>query len=249
MNGQSGSAQWAAANAATGPAVSGAQLNAARVEHGNLQSANDDIHLGLYYRAAKRVMDVLGSIVLALTFLPIMLFVFFVLKRGGGSVFFGHTRVGRNGVRFKVYKFRTMIPDADAVLRELLASDPSLRAEWERDHKLKNDPRVTRLGCFLRKTSLDELPQLWNVLTGEMSLVGPRPIVAEELVRYGRAARYYLATKPGLTGLWQVTGRNDTDYRRRVALDRHYAQTANLFTDLLVLLKTVGVVLFRRGAY
>jgi undecaprenyl-phosphate galactose phosphotransferase len=142
-----------------------------------------------------------------------------------------------------------MVPNANTLLHQLLASDPELRAEWRRDHKLKNDPRVTYVGRFLRKTSLDELPQLINVIKGEMSLVGPRPIVRDEIKKYGRAAGYYLCGKPGLTGLWQVSGRNDTDYRRRVAMDRLYVRRASLALDLVVLFKTVGVVLFRRGAY
>jgi lipopolysaccharide/colanic/teichoic acid biosynthesis glycosyltransferase len=150
---------------------------------------------------------------------------------------------------FSCLKFRTMVPNADQVLRDLLENDPDLRAEWIRDHKLRNDPRVTRLGRFLRRTSLDELPQLLNVLRGEMSLVGPRPVVREELLRYGRNVGIYLAAKPGITGLWQVTGRNDTDYRRRVVLDTYYVRNQNLLLDLYILVKTTGVVLGGSGAY
>jgi lipopolysaccharide/colanic/teichoic acid biosynthesis glycosyltransferase len=142
-----------------------------------------------------------------------------------------------------------MVPNADQVLRDLLESNPELRAEWVRDHKLRNDPRVTRLGRFLRRTSLDELPQLLNVLRGEMSLVGPRPVVREELLRYGRNVKTYLAAKPGITGLWQVTGRNDTDYRRRVVLDTYYVRNQNLLLDLYILAKTTAVVLGGNGAY
>ncbi len=214
-----------------------------------IDETQDGVHFNAAYLVAKRVLDVVGSIVLALVFLPVMLVVVVALKRDGTPAIFSHTRVGKGGVPFKVHKFRSMLPNADEILKELLANNPDMRAEWARDHKLKQDPRITTVGRFLRKTSLDELPQLWNVLRGEMSLVGPRPVVADELVRYGRAARYYLVTKPGITGLWQVTGRNDTDYRRRIALDRHYAQTASLLTDAIVLFKTVGVILFRRGAY
>jgi lipopolysaccharide/colanic/teichoic acid biosynthesis glycosyltransferase len=150
---------------------------------------------------------------------------------------------------FSCLKFRTMVPNADQVLRDLLEEDSDLRAEWIRDHKLRNDPRVTRLGRFLRRTSLDELPQLVNVLRGEMSLVGPRPVVREELLRYGRNVGTYLAAKPGITGLWQVTGRNDTDYRRRVVLDTYYVRNQNLLLDLYILAKTTGVVLGGSGAY
>jgi exopolysaccharide production protein ExoY len=142
-----------------------------------------------------------------------------------------------------------MIPAADQVLRDLLENDPELHAEWVRDHKLRHDPRVTCLGRFLRRTSLDELPQLVNVLRGEMSLVGPRPVVREELLRYGRNVGTYLAAKPGITGLWQVTGRNDTDYRRRVVLDTYYVRNQNLMLDLYILVKTTGVVLGGNGAY
>lgn len=201
------------------------------------------------YVLGKRFVDIAGTLVLALVFSPLLILVTLLLARDGANILFRHTRIGKNGRAFKVYKFRTMVPNADQVLRELITGNPALRTEWLRDHKLKDDPRVTAIGKFLRKTSLDELPQLWNVLKGEMSLVGPRPIVREELRRYGRAARYYLAIKPGLTGLWQVSGRNDTDYRRRVAMDRHYTSTASLGTDLVVLAKTVDVVLRRRGAY
>jgi undecaprenyl-phosphate galactose phosphotransferase len=198
---------------------------------------------------AKRALDVGGALTLALVFSPVLLFVGVAMKRDGGDLLFRHTRIGRNGKPFKVYKFRTMVPNADDVFPALLAANADLREEWLRDHKLRNDPRVTRIGKFLRSTSLDELPQLWNVLKGEMSLVGPRPITRDELCRYGRAQRYYLAVKPGLTGLWQISGRNDCDYRRRVAMDRHYTSNASLLTDLVVLSKTVGVVVGRRGAY
>jgi Undecaprenyl-phosphate galactose phosphotransferase WbaP len=197
----------------------------------------------------KRVVDVMGAFILGLVFFPVILVVVFSLSRDGGGVLFRHTRVGKSGRTFKVYKFRTMRPDADSILRELIANNPQIREEWLRDHKLKDDPRITAIGKFLRRTSLDELPQLWNVLKGEMSLVGPRPITPEELRKYGRAARYYMAVKPGLTGIWQVNGRNDTDYNRRVAMDRHYVCTASLGVDAAVLAKTINVVLRRRGAY
>ena len=141
------------------------------------------------------------------------------------------------------------MPNADQALWELLERDPAIKAEWMRDHKLRCDPRVTRLGRFLRRTSLDELPQLWNVMRGEMSLVGPRPVVREELFRYGRNVRAYLSTKPGITGLWQVKGRNDTDYRRRVVLDTYYVRNQSLLLDLYILFKTTSVVLEGSGAY
>lgn len=201
------------------------------------------------YRAAKRVIDVAGALALTIVFSPVIAIVALALARQGGPVLFTHTRVGRDGRRFQVYKFRSMVSNADQVLEELLASSPEHAEMWAREHKLKDDPRITRVGHFLRKTSLDELPQILNVLRGEMSLVGPRPIVDAELPKYGRAARHYLASKPGITGLWQVSGRNDIDYSRRVALDRHYVENASVLMDLGILLRTVWVVLARRGAY
>jgi undecaprenyl-phosphate galactose phosphotransferase len=150
---------------------------------------------------------------------------------------------------FGCLKFRTMVPDADGVLRRLLEDDPRARAEWESDFKLKDDPRITPIGAFLRRTSLDELPQLWNVLKGEMSLVGPRPIIEEELERYGDQVGYYLETRPGITGLWQISGRNDTGYEDRVALDSWYVRNWSLWYDLVILVKTINVVLQHKGAY
>lgn len=197
----------------------------------------------------KRTVDIMGAVLLGILFSPLMLLIVLLTRREGSPAIYKHRRVGRDGKPFGCLKFRTMIPNADQVLRELLESNPELKAEWVRDHKLRNDPRVTALGRFLRRTSLDELPQIWNVIRGEMSLVGPRPVVREELLRYGRNVRAYLTTRPGITGLWQVTGRNDTDYRRRVALDTYYARNKSLILDLYILLKTTRVVLAGRGAY
>jgi exopolysaccharide production protein ExoY len=199
--------------------------------------------------ATKRVLDVVGAIVLAVVFSPLILAIVFLKRREGGSIIYKHRRIGQDGQAFECLKFRTMVPNADQVLRELLERDAAIKAEWVRDHKLRCDPRVTRLGRFLRRTSLDELPQLWNVMRGEMSLVGPRPVVREELLRYGRNVRAYLSAKPGITGLWQVKGRNDTDYRRRVVLDTYYVRNQNLLLDLYILLKTTRVVLGGSGAY
>jgi Undecaprenyl-phosphate galactose phosphotransferase WbaP len=188
---------------------------------------------------------------LALIFLaPLMVAVAIaVFVQDGGPVLFAHRRVGRNGRYFHCLKFRSMAIDAEARLAALLASDPEARAEWEKDHKLRNDPRVTKLGAFLRKSSLDELPQLFNVLRGEMSLVGPRPIVEAEIPKYGRRFRHYCAVKPGITGLWQVSGRNDTSYRTRVAMDCTYARARNVWLDAYVIAATVPAVLSRRGSY
>ena len=203
----------------------------------------------LAYAAGKRAFDIVGAVALLLVFSPLMLVISLLLWMEGGSVIYRHRRVGRNGRMFDCLKFRTMVPNADQVLGELLEKRPELRAEWIRDHKLRDDPRVTAVGRFLRRTSLDELPQLWNVLRGEMSLVGPRPVVREELMRYGRNAAFYLSVKPGLTGLWQVTGRNDVSYRRRVVLDVYYIRKQNLLLDCYILFKTPSVVFGGGGAY
>lgn len=201
------------------------------------------------YFAAKRALDLAGTLVLAIVFTPLMLFIVLLLRKDGGPVIYRHWRIGRSGRPFQCLKFRTMIPNADDVLRALLEQDAGLKGEWLRHHKLRCDPRVTRLGRFLRRTSLDELPQLWNVIRGEMSLVGPRPVVRQELLRYGRNIQAYLSARPGVTGLWQVQGRNDTDYRRRVVLDTYYVKRRSLLLDLYILLKTTRVVLGGRGAY
>lgn len=183
-------------------------------------------------------------------FAPLMLAVALaVFVQDGGPAFFAHKRLGRGGRRFAVLKFRSMATDAQARLDHLLATDADARAEWERDHKLRNDPRITRLGEMLRRSSLDELPQLINVLQGDMSLVGPRPIVDAEARRYGHYIRDYLAVRPGITGLWQVSGRNDTSYRRRVALDVVYSRRKSLMMDIRILLMTIPAVLLRRGSY
>jgi Undecaprenyl-phosphate galactose phosphotransferase WbaP len=166
-----------------------------------------------------------------------------------GPVIYRHERIGRRGKRFFAWKFRTMVDDAEAALCRYLEQHPELRAEWERKHKLRCDPRVTRVGKLLRRTSLDELPQLWNVLKGEMSLVGPRPIVDEEAVRYNGHLADYLAARPGLTGLWQVSGRNDLSYDKRVALDVHYVRNWSVWLDIRILARTVPVVVGGKGAY
>ena len=250
MDDQPGSAHWVVTGPPGAFPVKASNEEAWSAETPtHIQIAESNLEMPAGYFFSKRIIDVVGALILAAVFSPILLVVIVSLRRDGGDILFRHTRIGRNGKTFKVYKFRTMVPNAAEVLRDLIAANSELREEWLRDHKLRNDPRVTTMGGFLRRASLDELPQLWNVLKGEMSLVGPRPIIREELCKYGRAARYYLAVKPGLTGIWQVSGRNDTDYRRRVAMDRHYACTASLKTDLVVLVKTVDVVLRRRGAY
>jgi Undecaprenyl-phosphate galactose phosphotransferase WbaP len=200
-------------------------------------------------RLVKRLFDLAGSLALVVVLSPLLVYLSWKIRQTGGAAIFSHLRVGRYGRMFGCLKFRTMVPDADRVLREHLDADLSARAEWERDFKLKDDPRITPIGAFLRRTSLDELPQLWNVLKGEMSLVGPRPVIEEELDRYGDQVGYYLETRPGITGLWQISGRNDTGYEDRVALDSWYVRNWSLWYDLVILAKTVRVVLRREGAY
>ena len=200
-------------------------------------------------RRIKRGFDLMvGSLLLFLS-APLFALIGWRLWRKGGQIFFGHTRIGKGGRRFKCLKFQTMVPDADKVLDQHLETHPELRAEWEKRHKLRNDPRITRIGAWLRQTSLDELPQLINVIRGEMSLVGPRPVIADELERYGDNLVYYIESKPGLTGLWQVSGRSDVTYRQRVHLDSWYARNWSLWCDLVILIKTPKAVFNGFGAY
>jgi undecaprenyl-phosphate galactose phosphotransferase len=200
-------------------------------------------------RLVKRCFDLAVSILLLALGAPLFLFIACKVRQSGRPVFFGHERIGRDRKPFKCYKFRTMAPQADRLLADLLARDPQARAEWQRDFKLKNDPRITPIGRFLRQTSLDEIPQLWNVLKGEMSLVGPRPVVKAELERYGSQVDYYLQARPGITGLWQISGRNDVDYDTRVYLDAWYVKNWSLFNDVVILLRTFKVIFRKDGAY
>jgi Undecaprenyl-phosphate galactose phosphotransferase WbaP len=202
------------------------------------------------HEISKRILDVLVSAVLLVTLLPLFAAIAIAIKlTSQGPAFFGHRRIGYSGSYFKAWKFRTMVDNPDAILEKHLRENPAAREEWERDQKLRNDPRVTRAGRILRKTSLDELPQLWNVLKNEMSLVGPRPIVQAEIDRYGASFSLYKRVKGGLTGLWQVSGRNDTTYEERVRLDAAYVRNWSVWLDLFILYRTIGVVLFRSGAY
>jgi undecaprenyl-phosphate galactose phosphotransferase len=201
-----------------------------------------------FSRLLKMVFDQIVAAVLLVLLSPLFLVIASLVRADGGPAFFGHRRIGLNGDRFRCLKFRTMVSDADNVLRQLLIKDPAARAEWEATQKLRNDPRITAIGRFLRKTSLDELPQLLNVLRGEMSLVGPRPIVDAELPRYGKDIVYYYETRPGMTGLWQVSGRSDASYERRVQLDLWYVKNWTLWHDVTILLKTIPAVLCRDGA-
>jgi lipopolysaccharide/colanic/teichoic acid biosynthesis glycosyltransferase len=200
--------------------------------------------------AARRAMDVMIAGCGLVFLMPLLLVVAILIKlQDGGPIFFAQPRLGRAGRMFNCWKLRTMVVDAQARLDDLLSRDPAARREWERDHKLKSDPRITALGSFLRKSSIDELPQLINVLLGEMSIVGPRPIVRAEIPRYARRFEHYCSVKPGLTGLWQVSGRNNTTYRRRVAMDSLYARRRTLMMDVAIILATVPAVLQSRGSY
>jgi Undecaprenyl-phosphate galactose phosphotransferase WbaP len=199
---------------------------------------------------AKRALDIACTVALAAIALPLGAVVAALIKLDSrGPVFYGHPRIGRDGRRIKVWKFRTMMAGASDMLEWHLRAHPEMAAEWQRNRKLRRDPRVTCLGRFLRRTSLDELPQLWNVLLGDMSLVGPRPIVTEEIEKYSEAYRVYTRVRPGLTGLWQVSGRNDTGYDERVALDTYYVRNWSPWLDAYLLARTVTAVLARAGAY
>jgi lipopolysaccharide/colanic/teichoic acid biosynthesis glycosyltransferase len=199
-------------------------------------------------RLVKRSIDIVGSFILLLLLTPLLLVVAWLVARTGRPILFAQERVGLGGRTFRCLKFRTMTPGAQEILDQLLRSDSALKKEWEQGWKLKNDFRITREGAVLRKLSLDELPQLWNVLRGEMSLVGPRPALPEQMPHYGEGARIYCAMRPGITGLWQVTARGDGNIERRVRLDCEYVINFSLYNDLVYLLETVRVVFGRHGA-
>jgi len=198
----------------------------------------------------KRLFDIVVAVFLLLLTLPLFIIVVAVLKvTDPGPVIYRHVRIGLRGRRFTCFKFRTMVVDAENELKALFDHNPSARAEWERSQKLINDPRVTRVGRFLRESSLDELPQLINVVRGEMSLVGPRPIVPSEMSRYGDWLGSYVSARPGLTGTWQISGRSDCGYDNRIKLDANYVSDWRFSTDLSILVRTVGVVVERKGSY
>lgn len=198
----------------------------------------------------KRLFDVAMTIIGSICIFPILLIVAaWTYHDSPGPVIYKHRRIGKNGKEFNCYKFRSMCVNSQEILEKLLASDPAAKEEWDRDFKLKNDPRITRSGAFLRKTSLDELPQLINVLKGEMSLVGPRPIVRKEVPRYGKFIKEYYSVLPGITGVWQVSGRSDIDYPERVRMDSWYVHNWSIWLDIVLLWRTVSVVLRRKGAY
>ena len=203
-----------------------------------------------YSLLGKRLID-LGLIIIMLPLLlPLMVIIALLVKlTSKGPVFYGHKRVGKNHKTLKCWKFRTMCVDSEEKLKQILATDPVRAAEWERDRKFVDDPRVTKFGKFLRKTSLDELPQLFNILAGQMSFVGPRPVTEGELEKYGDYADYVLSVKPGLSGMWQISGRSDTGYEERITLDTYYIQNWSIWLDIWIIIKTVWVVLKGKGAY
>lgn len=198
----------------------------------------------------KRIFDIIATILGSLLILPILLCIAaWVYYDSPGPVIFKHRRVGKDGKEFNCYKFRSMCVNSKEVLDHLLATDPAAKEEWDREFKLKDDPRITKSGAFLRKTSLDELPQLLNVLKGEMSLVGPRPIVKDEVPRYGSVIKEYYSVLPGITGMWQTSGRNNIDYPERVEMDSWYVHNWSVWLDTVLLWRTIAVVTSQKGAY
>jgi lipopolysaccharide/colanic/teichoic acid biosynthesis glycosyltransferase len=206
---------------------------------------------GIYRHFCKRAFDVVAVLLAAPFVLPLVLALGLLIRRDGGPAFYHQDRVGRGGRVFRLWKLRSMVPDAERRLGEHLAASPAARAEWDEHQKLKADPRITRVGRLIRKVSLDELPQLWNVLKGDMSLVGPRPMMPEQEALYRREARYraraYYALRPGVTGFWQIGARNHASFASRAVADVHYEQRLSFATDILVLLATVRVVLRATG--
>ena len=205
-----------------------------------------------FYKSFKYLLDFLFSIFFLIASLPFFLLISLLIKLSSrGPIFFLQERIGKNNIPFKCIKFRTMHPEAKDILENLLMKDEKLKMEFEQTHKIKNDPRITTIGKLLRKTSLDELPQFINVLKNEMSIVGPRPIVNKEKNKYGKNLKKVLSVKPGITGLWQVSGRNNLTYKTRVKLDLNYVDNYNFLMDIRILIRTIGVILFPldRGAY
>lgn len=223
--------------------VSGKSLRAI-LRRGVLPLLGDAVH----GEAAKRTFDVLFSLSVLILFSPLyLLLVLLIAASSPGPIFYVQERVGKNYRRFNCFKFRTMVEDADTVLQQMMERSPRLRREFQTNFKLRRDPRITWIGKFLRVTSLDEFPQFWNVLKGDMSVVGPRPLVEEELPKYGKYMDRVLTARPGITGLWQVSGRNDIPYPRRVQIDVYYVNCRNLWMDFWIVVKTIGVVIFPKG--
>ncbi|MCX7566445.1 sugar transferase [Sulfitobacter sp. F26169L] len=209
-------------------------------------SQTETIPHSLYRNGGKRLFETLLIIASLPFFVPVMILCMASLWIEGGNPFYRQIRLGRNGKYFSILKLRTMVRDADAVLEDYLTSDPELRREWDEKQKLINDPRVTPVGALLRSSSLDELPQLWNVLTGDMSLIGPRPMMPEQLPLYGNPANYF-ALRPGITGLWQISARNENRFSFRNEVDKAYNEKLSIVGDIAIIFKTVGVMLRRTG--
>ena len=198
----------------------------------------------------KRCLDIFLLLVSSPITIPLTLIVAIAIKVSSpGPVFYGHKRIGQKGREFKCWKFRSMVIDADKQLEKILAENPEMRAEWEKDRKFTNDPRITKIGKILRKTSIDEIPQFFNILIGEMSFIGPRPVTKPELDKYGKNQDFILSVQPGLSGMWQISGRSDTGYEERITLDSYYIQNWSVWLDLWIIIKTIYVVLKGKGAY
>ena len=202
------------------------------------------------YSPIKHFFDFIFAIILFILFIPIILAIIFTLNLfTTGNIFFKHKRIGKNGEEFVLYKFRTMKENRDKILNEYFIKYPKAKLEWKNDHKLRNDPRITKVGYFLRDFSLDEIPQILNIIKGDMSFVGPRPIVRKEIEKYDIHFNNYKRCRPGLTGLWQVSGRNNTTYKDRIDFDMYYIKNKSFYLDVKIILKTIPVVLSRKGAY
>jgi exopolysaccharide production protein ExoY len=215
----------------------------------NDEVSSSDLHRGRRGIGAKRAFDLMAASAMLFFALPAMFFIAIMMfSTDRGPILFSHERIGQNGKRFRCLKFRSMVVDSKEALRRHLELFPQARIEWEETQKLRDDPRITPLGRFLRVTSLDELPQLINVIRGDMSLVGPRPIVQDEVVRYAEQIDHYSAVRPGITGLWQVSGRSDVGYDQRVQLDTLYVREWSFIGDLVILVKTIKVVVMRSGS-
>lgn len=246
-------AQWGVADISVIPAMRGVPLHGTDISHffshevALLRMRNNLRRWPA--RLTKRIFDTVTALLLLIFLSPLMLTIAYLVRRDGGPALFAHPRIGKKSRVFKCYKFRTMVVDAEKQIEKLLQQKPELRKQWLAERKLQSDPRVNALGHLLRRTSLDELPQLLNVLRGEMSLVGPRPVVRSELHRFGSDVGYYLLVRPGMTGLWQISGRSDTDYDKRVYLDAWYVKNWSFWYDLIILFKTIKVVINRKGAY
>lgn len=220
-------------------------LNMRATDFGSALAVKAERRPSLYHFGLKRILESLLIIATAHVTLPLVLFMALLVSLDGGNPFFSQKRLGKNGRVFRIWKLRTMVPNAESKLQAHLAADPQAREQWDKTQKLKNDPRITRVGRILRKTSLDELPQLLNVLNGTMALVGPRPMMVDQ--RHLYAGRAYYQLRPGITGLWQISTRNESEFSARVYYDDLYSHTLSLWTDLRILARTVAVVLRGTG--